>query len=72
MIFVKNLTEFYQISLKNLPNLTHLSAQLMACMKFIHVILLQHPLLKLGHFLNPIIYEKESVISQNLVLKVIH
>ena len=33
MIFCKNLTEFYQISLKNLPYLTDFSPQLMACMK---------------------------------------
>ena len=30
--FCKNRTEFYQISLKNLPNLTDFSPQLMACM----------------------------------------
>ena len=30
--FYKNLTEFYQISLKNLPYLTDFSPQLMACM----------------------------------------
>ena len=30
--FCKNLTEFYQISLKNLPYLTDFSPQLMACM----------------------------------------
>ena len=29
----KNLTEFYQISLKNLPYLTDFSPQLMACMR---------------------------------------
>ena len=32
VIFVK-ITEFYQISLKNLPHLTDFSPQLMACMK---------------------------------------
>ena len=31
--FCKNLTEFYQISLKKLPYLTDFSPQLMACMK---------------------------------------
>ena len=31
--FCKNLTEFYQISLKNLPHLTDFSPQLMACMQ---------------------------------------
>ena len=31
--FCKNLTEFYQISLKNLPYLTDFSPQLMARMK---------------------------------------
>ena len=30
--FCKSLTEFYQISLKILPNLTDFSSQLMACM----------------------------------------
>ena len=30
--FCKNLTEFYQISLKNLPYLTDFSPHLMACM----------------------------------------
>ena len=29
----KNLTEFYQISLKNLPYLTDFSPQLIACMQ---------------------------------------
>ena len=32
MMFVKNFTEFYQISLKVLPDLTDFSPQLMACM----------------------------------------
>ena len=31
--FCKNLTEFYQISLKNLPYLADFSPQLMACMR---------------------------------------
>ena len=31
--FYKNLTEFYQISLKNLPYLTDFSPQLMVCMQ---------------------------------------
>ena len=35
-IFCKNLTEFYQISLKNLPHLTDFSPQLMACVNMIH------------------------------------
>ena len=30
--FCENLTEFYQISLKNVPYLTDFSPQLMACM----------------------------------------
>ena len=36
--FCKNLTEFYQFSLKNFPNLTDFSPQLMACMfsAFLH------------------------------------
>ena len=38
VIFVKNLTEFYQISLKTLPYLTDFSPQLMACMKYLHLI----------------------------------
>ena len=33
MFFCKNLTEFYQISLKNLPYPTDFSPQFMACMK---------------------------------------
>ena len=33
MIFVKHLTEFYQISLKNLPYHTDFSPLLMACMQ---------------------------------------
>ena len=32
MIFVKNLTEFYQISLKSLVYLTDFGPQLMACL----------------------------------------
>ena len=32
MIFIKNLTEFHQISPKNLQNLTDICQQLMACM----------------------------------------
>ena len=35
--FCKNPTEFYQISLKNLPDLTDFSPQLMACMQIIKV-----------------------------------
>ena len=35
--FCKNLTEFYQISLKNLPYLTDFSPQLMACMNILYV-----------------------------------
>ena len=38
VIFVKNLTEFCQISLKNLPYLTDFSPQLMACMKVLFFI----------------------------------
>ena len=42
VIFCKNLTEFYQISLKNLPDLTDFSLQLMACMSMVIFVRLIH------------------------------
>ena len=49
MIFVKNLTEFYQISLKHLPDLTDFSPQLMACLTHANI---EHSLMQISTGVN--------------------